>query len=283
MVTEAILKKPLIFIHQQNGIKNQKKCMQLLEDIAKASKAIHIRYIVVDVTRSFEECFSNRHHLPGRNNYREFSSFEIGYQYVRDVLGIKDFNLVVSNETIYSHRIFSKRMKSGFIQTINYALQEDKPLLCGDVDVIKCKPPYFAYTSNKYISTYLFLMNSYAVKKFTSFLPDQNFEELFEYCYIGDSVFKKNANIGAAYKILLEEWLYKRGDGGRWYGFEELSKENFNKMKLKLMSIILEHNLCQKLEFEKVNILDIKTKINNDKIYKYTQAIKRIIKSKFIK
>jgi hypothetical protein len=122
-----------------------------------------------------------------------------------------------------------------------------------------------------------------AIKKFKSFLPNQNFEELFENCYSSDTVFKKNANIGEAYKSLLEEWLYKKGNGGRWYGFEKLSKENFHKMKLKLMSIILEHNLSQKLEAEKVYTVDIKTKINNNIFFKYTQALKRIIKSKFIK
>ena len=236
------------FIHQQSSSKYKDKCLKFLTEIS--GEIGDSNFYVIDNSIKSEYTFDNINFLPGGNEFREFSSWEIGYQAVLKNQPDKKFNLVVSNETMFSHRAFDKQLRRAFIRSFANAASLKTPCICGDFDTYNQKNDFFSDSFKGHISTYLFLINSAAVKEFNGFLEMNSLlAEAFKEKYDqNNSVFKTNFfKQYPEYLGQLENWVYKTGNHKKWYSHAELNKKNYTKQKLKIHSIILEHSITNKI------------------------------------
>ena len=253
------------FIHQQSSSKYQDECLKFLTEIS--SEIGDSYFYVIDNSIKSKYTSDSIHFLPGDNEFREFSSWEIGYQAVLENQIDKKFNLVVSNETIFSHRAFDKPLKRAFISSFANAVRLETPCICGHFDPYNQKNDFFSDSFKGHISTFLFLINSAAIKEFNGFLEMNSLlKEAFNEKYDqNNSVFKTNFfKKYPGYLGLLENWVYKTGSHKKWYSHAELTEKNFTKQKLKVHSIILEQSITNKIVEKGGSIEDICLKIKRN-------------------
>lgn len=263
MVKKIILKN--FFIHQQSSSKYKDDCLKFLTEIS--SEIGDSVFFVIDNSIKSEYTSDNINFLPGSNEFREFSSWEIGYQAVLKNKPDKKFNLIVSNETMFSHRAFDMQLRRAFIRSFTNAARSETSCICGDFDTYNQKNDFFSDSFNGHISTYLFLINSAAVKEFNGFLEMNSLlEEAFKEKYDqNNSVFKTNFfKKYPEYLGQLENWVYKPGNHKKWYSHAELTEKNYTKQKLKVHSIILEHSITSKIVERGGSIEDIRLKIKRN-------------------
>jgi hypothetical protein len=253
----------LVFIHQQSGGAYFDSCLSLLrrfaEDLSGEVKPI---FVIVDNSISGVTVSGGEHTISSDNIYREFSGWEAALNYVRRDLEIQDMNLILSNDTVLRHRAFDRACYRSFLTGFQLIFNDTEPALCGDIDSIPCSPPFYLNSAvAQYASTYLCALNNLALRKLESFIPQ---EDVFTYLESGIneiSVLRAETCLSKSlYGNYLEGQLYVKNKQNiyPWYGFEKLTKINYIKLQLKLMSIVIEHSISQKLFERGVKFIDVK-------------------------
>jgi hypothetical protein len=192
--------------------------------------------------------------LKNINTQREFSSYEVGLNYIKHNFG-KNINLVVANETIFNHRVFDRPLQKAFKKSFSRCHKINKPAIAGVLDKLNNKEDYFklGYHQESFISTWLFMLNKEAVSKFDTFLiedkyvPDKN--------NIGNHIFKNSYS--SDYLLDIEKWVTLQGNHKKWYGNEPLNDKNRNKLTLKAISIINERWVSYQLQIQKVQFFNV--------------------------
>ena len=271
----------LVFIHQQSGSAYFDRCFSLLSNFAEdISCKVQPIFIVVDNRVSETVVSGGVHLIPSENIYREFSGWETALNYVRNNLKIQNMNLVLSNDTVLRHRAFDQAGYRSFLAGFQLIFNDVEPALCGDIDLIPCLSPYYSSSSvAEYASTYLCALNNSALKKLTSFIPEEDVFSYMENKINESSVLKVSTSLYKSnYGNYLEGQLYLKNKENKypWYGFEKLNENNYRKLQLKLLSIIIEHNISQKLSELGVKFVDVKKMIYRNNFEKITYRILRI-------
>lgn len=264
----------VIFLHQQITNKNEKNSIDFLKKIANE---LNLDYKIIIIGEINEKIDSKIFKIKGSNIYREFSSWEKGLKY----LGDEEFEiLIISNETFFSHRAFDKYELKAHIEAFKSILEKNYPCASGDLAEILSSPPYYNSNSNKFISTYLMGLNKYIDRKTLSFLKGKEFFKELENQKNEISVIKKYSKYkNYEYIIDIENHLYLDGVANKWYKHSKLKKENYEMMKLKLGSIILEHHFSQYLIANNVELVDYKKFIERKKyIIYFILKLKWVIK-----
>jgi hypothetical protein len=271
----------IVFIHQQTGPQFFKTCFNLLAQFSKKIENSGTPiFIIVDNTVSRVRIEGNIHIVPSDNKYREFSGWEAGLKYARNTLHINEMNLILSNDTILRHRVFDRQWFNGFLSGFKKVFNGTEPALCGDIDRIYCKPPYYSGSEvDRYASTYLCAINHLGIRKLKSFIPE---EDLFPYLNAEKnekSVLNKTSDLNnSEYWKFLESKLYIKDKSNNypWYDFDVLRFDNYSKFQLKLLSIVIEHNISQSLIESGVKIFDIKEMVCRNYFEKFIYRLRRI-------
>ncbi len=277
-----IIKLMLAIIHQQSSNIYIKKTLQFFSEISESLNLPKPPVIVIvdNGSATFKSSVNSQFHIiSSSNDYREFSAWEMGLFYLRKNLGLKNFNLILSNETMLYHRVFDFSMKQAFLEGFKYIFSQERPFYFGDVDLIRANPPYYNGSSQKeFVSTYLVAFNVSAVSKIKTFIFFPEIDGNFYGSYELDSVIKKSSQLFRSdYASYLENQFYKPSTDQKWYGFEGLSETNFNKMRLKLMSVVIEQSISQQIVGLGINIIDMKTFLNRGIINQFLYIARKIV------
>lgn len=277
----------IYFIHVQGGNKFQKSSIELLTKIADELKKKYEIIIVDYFSKKNFQIDYNINFISSSSNYeyREFGNWETGLIYLRSKK-LNSYNqdkfegLVVSNDTVLRHRPFDIGKFEALVEGIKISTSLEMPILFGDVSEIKCNPPYF-YNSkvSKYVSTYIFFFNKFGFKLLNTFI-NKNINKLFLKNYKANTVLSNVSLVNNAknYYRYIEKWLYKKNQNDIWYLHQDLNLKNFNFLKLKFKSIILEHHLSQSFIKKKGVLLDWNKFIKRNTLYsRFDFLIKKII------
>lgn len=274
----------LVFIHQQSGPQFFRSCFGLLVKFSRKIKCTGAPVFIIVDNRALDiTAEGNIHTIPSDNTYREFSGWEAGLKYVRNELHINEMNLILSNDTVLHHRVFDKQWFNGFLNSFKKIFNIADPAFCGDIDRIYCRPPYYSNSViDKYASTYLLGINYLAMRELKSFIPQEDVFFYMDKVENEVSVLKRVGGLtNSDYWYFLESKLYIKDKSNKytWYGFDILRLDNYKKLQLKLVSIVIEHNISQKLIERDVRFFDIK-----DMVYRtYSERlIYRLRRIKFI-
>jgi len=264
----------IYFIHSQFGSKFQKSSINLLIKIAKKLKK-KFKIIIVDhLSKKNFQLADNINSISSNHEYREFSNWESGLIYLRDkkpnLYNSQQFEgLVVSNDSVLQHRPFDIAKLDSFIEGVKSSISQKIPTLFGDVSEIKSSPPYFNESRvSKYVSTYIFFFNKTGFKLLKSFI-NKNVDKIFCKNNENNSVLSNTGlvNNSKNYYQYLERWLYKKNLYDKWYLHQALNHKNFDFLKLKFKSIVLEHYLSQSFVEKKGVLLDWNKFYKRDAFY----------------
>lgn len=208
------------------------------------------------------------HIIPGDNTFREFSGWTSGLCYLRDVLKITESNIIFSNDTMLRHRAFDESMKKAFYTGFRDIFSMETPAMIGDIDFLQSEPPSLTFQATKYLSTYLFALNSKAVQKIDTLLSPLNINDYFDRQDNEVSVFNSDINLNSSYVESIEFWLYKKSKQKKWYGHSQLTLLNFNSMRSKAMSIVIEHHLSDALVKKGIIMVDFKKYLHRNFVQK---------------
>ncbi len=254
----------LFFVHQQSSSKLEKKYINIFIGIAKKIDCKDFKILLIQnnqkvikkkVKKINQFCIK----VFSDNEYREFSAWERGINYIRNDLHYKKFNLILTNETMIIHRNFDKNLLNAFINTIKKVLSNSNPTIGGEKNRIPCRAPYYRSNYPFYISTYFLVCNATAQTLIKTFIPKKNFIQNFNKNFKDSnrSIISSDSELNdTKYHYFLDQWLYKPLGKYKWYAFQNLSENSFMKMRLKLISIIIEHKISQDLFRRKVLIVD---------------------------
>lgn len=254
----------LVFIHQQSSNVNLQPSISFLKGLAERFSYLSSTPLYIVVDNSIDvHCFSDGiYYVPSGNEYREFSGWEAGLNYARNHCGVKDSAFIFSNETFITHRVFDLPLRNAFLTCFQSAILSNDAIICGDVDIIHSDPPYFfSSTFNRYVSTYLMCINTKGMEEVDTFLNPDELNLLFNNTPNLDSVLNKSLSFYKTdYAEYLEGHLYRFDikNRYRWYGAQKLTIDNYKKLKLKLMSVIIEHYITQSLVAKDVVLIDVK-------------------------
>lgn len=218
---------------------------------------------------------SELHIIHGDNTFREFSGWSSGLRYLRDVLKITQSNVIFSNDTMLKHRAFDKSLKKAFYVGFGDIFSMKIAAMIGDVDLLQSEPPAFTFEATKYLSTYLFALNSRAVEKIDTLVNPLNINDYFDRQENEVSVFYSDLRLNSSYVESIEFWLYKKSKRKKWYGHAELSLLNFNSMRSKAMSIVIEHHLSDALIKKDIVMVDVKNYLHRNFIQRLMYFVAR--------
>lgn len=195
------------------------------------------------------------------NSSREFSAWEEGLLFIRNTLGHDYVLYVFLNETFTRHHVIDEAFLRGLVKPLQFISSTNTPYALGDIDVIDCRPPYYDNSLIPfYLSTYFFVLNSECFKILSSFVVKDLLGE-FNLARNKKSVFIQGAKLRLIeYGHYLEELFYHPSRRKyKWWGHSSLSINNYDFLSLKCYSVILEHQLSQRLIANGAFLLDIKT------------------------
>ncbi|MBT8571651.1 hypothetical protein G6657_08195 [Polynucleobacter paneuropaeus] len=273
----------LVFLHHQYGKKHEQACLNYLLKISNFLGPDLRPIIIITDNKPTQKKMkdhsisNNIHFLKASNQYKEFSGWQTGLDYVRDQLKIDSFNLIVSNDTFFTHRVFDNAIFLAFIAGFKKCFHCNYPAACGQVDSIDARPPYILDSVNEYISTYLWAINAQGISRIDKFInPDifqifNNKSDLF-------SIFDFAKFNRSEYINFIEELLYKSSKRKhKWHGFKSLDINNLEAMKLKAFSILNEHWLSAVFRLKEIEIIDISVYIKRSGysviIYRLNKAL----------
>lgn len=274
--------KNLLIVHQQAGFSSFDQSLKTLRYISsKIDNVLKILIVVADNKILLPKKIGDVHVIPSENRYREFSGWNAATAFGKDLMGGESYNLILSNETMLNHRPFDKALLTAFILAFNKCLKDEEPRYAGDVDRITAAPPFYYSNADKYISTYLCGMNWSAVQLLDSIIPRTDYEENFINEFNEISVIANNSVIkNTDYGLMLECYLYKKIPGVRmkkWWDHSRLKRNNYEKFRLKLLSILIEMGISQALLEKGCILLDVKNFVERDKFQGANFFLKRVV------
>jgi len=248
-------------IHQQSGGQREVSNLQFLRQIADECFIGDYKIIITDNSIKSISNIKNITRLPCDNEFREFSGWMAGINYLRKYVGIEKLSgILFSNETLLKHRPFDHAKKLAMINAIKYSQAHLDPVMAGDIDLIRAQGPYHQPSIDSfYISTYFCFVNNAAVHHLNIFLPEVEIFDIINPIPNNESVLLEEKRLRAPnHYEFIEEWLYKKHSGPKWYAHEALSEKNYKKMSIKFISIIIEHGISQKFVAEGGVLVDYK-------------------------
>jgi hypothetical protein len=266
-------------IHQQSSNSREIPNLNFLHQIADECFRGEYITIITDNSLQYFQTIHNIIYLPCNNEFREFSGWQSGIFYLENNVGIQNISgLLFSNETLLKHRPFDSAKKRAMIKSIKYSMSLPNPIMAGDIDLIRCQGPYhYPAIDSFYVSTYFCFMNKAATKYLDIYRPDFELFKILNPTPNDKSVMIKEKRSRAPnHYQFIEEWLYKKHTGPKWYAHERLSKENYQKMSIKFLSIIIEHGISQKFTTLGGRIIDFKQFIQRSALEKLVFFLKRI-------
>lgn len=277
-----MVSKNLLIVHQQSGFSTYDRSIKALKYIAsKIDYVSKISIVVADNRIQSAKKLDDVYIIPSENRYREFSGWSAAMLFGKGLMCGEPYNLILSNETMLNHRPFDQALLTAFILVFNKCFQERGACYAGDVDRITASPPFYYSDVDRYISTYLCGMNWSAIQLSDSIIPREDYEENFIISFNESSVLADNSTIkNTNYGLMLECYLYKKIPGikmKKWWDHSKLTPNNYEKFRLKLLSILIEMGISQNLFEKGCRLLDVKAYIKRDYLQSANFFVKRVI------
>ena len=266
-------------IHQQSSNSREVSNLNFLHQIADECFPGKYITIITDNSLQSSKFIHNLIYLPCSNEFREFSGWQAGISYLENNIGIQNISgILLSNETLLKHRPFDHAKKRAMIESINYSISLSNPIMAGDIDLIRSQGPYhYPAIDSFYVSTYFCYMNKAATKYLDIYSPDFDLFKILNPAPNDKSVvIEEERSRAPNHYQFIEEWLYKKHSGPKWYAHKRLSKENYQKMSIKFLSIIIEHGISQKFTSLGGRLVDYKQFIRRSALEKLFFFLKRI-------
>ncbi|MEA9604638.1 hypothetical protein VC159_09265 [Polynucleobacter sp. JS-JIR-II-c23] len=265
------------FIHQQVGEYSEQVNLKFLSWIGNECFNGNFKVIITDNTIQKNITNQNYIKLSSGNEYREFSGWITGLEYLKLNTSSKEISgIVLSNQTMLSNRAFDIPMRNAIRAGIFMAQEFETPVMFGDLDLIRSQGPYFYKSIDSYyISTYFIFLNKSALDFINVLNPDDNLYKLFNKTPNCSSVLLGEYKDIEYYKVI-EGWLYKNHGGPKWYLHEKLSLENYNYFSKKLFSILTEHGISQRFVNRGGRLIGYKQFINRTIIEEIIFFMKRV-------
>lgn len=170
------------------------------------------------------------------------------------------------NETVSSHHIIDAAAIKAFRSCCLKASELQTPIVVGDVDHLNEAFIDDEFFVKDFISTYLMYFNPTSLMlKFEFLSGAQNLEK---FCAKAFHPNDKRLTTVAHRKTeqhkftnLIEKWLHLPGEHKKWYGHQELNIQNFEFMRLKFLSLLIENNISRVLSDKGVLLLDFEEDI----------------------
>ena len=248
-------------IHQQRGTQGETSNLQFLRHIA--DDCFHHNYKIIIADSSISKVMHSLDlvYVPCDNKFREFSGWKAGILHLQQISEMENITgILFSNETLLKHRPIDHAIKRAIIQSIKYSKSKLEPLMTGDINLIRAQGPYhYSSIDSFYISTYFCFINKAAIQFLNVFIPDDEIFNILDSSSNSRSVVLEKMRSRAPYHYqFIEEWLYQEHSGPKWYAHERLSQNNYKKMYLKFLSIIIEHGISQKFVMFGGRLIDYK-------------------------
>lgn len=219
--------------------------------------------------------------IAATNELREFSAWKEGLKYIHEKENCRNFELIMSNETFLTNRVIDTAYTKAFERSITIADSIKKPACAGDVDYIDSPAPYMLDSGPAYLSTYLIYFNRYSTAFLNFDIYGDEFKSHFESNINNDTVISKMSNFNDSlyFKFLESRYYSNIIKTRKWHGYQKLSEKNFSSMKLKLMSVVIEHTFSQHLNLQGAVFVDLKWYINRNAVEKITYSLRKLIYS----
>jgi hypothetical protein len=268
-----MVSKNLLIVHQQAGFIAFDQSLKTLRYIgSKIEHVSQIFFVVADNKLLSPKKVGDVHIIPSKNRYREFSGWSAGIDYGESLIGGEPYNIILSNETMLNHRPFDEALLNAFISAFNKCFRVRESCYAGDVDKINAPPPYYYSSIDKYISTYLCGMNWSAIQLLDSIIPRADYEVNFINEFNEISMIANNSVIkDTDYGLMLEGYLYKNMPIlkiKKWWDHNNLNKNNYEKFRLKMLSILIEHGISQNLQGKDCQLENVKNHVRRNAIEK---------------
>ncbi|MBM4229532.1 MAG: hypothetical protein FJ184_02135 [Gammaproteobacteria bacterium] len=264
------------FIHLQLGARAESDHMRLFAAIAKKLDS-DFRLIIADNQFHGFEQQGEVYRLGADNVYREFSGWEVARRFVLEK-GLVGRGVFLSNDTLLRHHVFDAPRVDSFLRAIADSEKVKRSrYLVGEVHDFPCPPPYLGGSSMKsYVPTMFVYFDADGFRSVPSFTPDVERGFRFALTPNGESVVELTPQSRSAYMDYLESWLYKPSAGPKWYAHQPLNPKNFDRMKLKLHSIFLEHYLSQSFVENGGTLVDARVYLKRNPVETLSVYLQRI-------
>lgn len=252
----------ITFIHQQSGSRGQNDCLKFFKRIA-SDLSLDYNIIIADNSIISNISCNRFYKIPSDNQHREFSGWEQAriYGIANNII---NGGVILTNDTVLRHHVFDEPRYKSFISAINSCIKSDKPTLVGELHSIKSPPPFINCSKIPYyVPTMYIFLNEPGFKSIDTFIPYVESDRIFNYEKNTESVLL-NVTSHPAHRYLrdIEFWLYKKSSSKKWYRHEKLNYKNYERIKLKFYSILIEHQLTQRFVQNGGIIIDTRIYIN---------------------
>lgn len=193
--------------------------------------------------------------IAGDNSYREFSGYDIGFNYTKKKFTLAKRDLIVFvNDTIGENN--ASQVLSLF--TLPIYILAKLGFFTGYVDYFSDHMLVNKLRTKKWVRTHFFILNYSNVLKLYPFTKRKYIN-----CVLGNSKEKFfTETIESNYSLYLEKWLFGPSNfhKNKWKNYSELNENNFVFFKKKCSAIILEHYLSAQSREMRVPIFPVNWK-----------------------
>lgn len=203
--------------------------------------------------------------IQGSNCEWEFSGWEEGLIYAETtglLYGVD--SIVFANDTFQNHRIFTDWNKKAFISKFRSA---SKGEIVGDVNSAKCMFSLDSVYFERWLSTYLFLVNTQDLSKIRPLNRSQD----FDITIMDKRIFIENAD--EHLNKHLSEWIFPRDKNG-WYR----ASSDLTMKRNKLKAILNEKLLTVNASKNNIKIIGVYDSLFKKIVYAIQHRLYRVIK-----
>jgi hypothetical protein len=244
-------------LHHQYGSKYQKQSLKLLKKIFSVfGDDCHI--VVSDPLFDGESYLIDEKTLiiSCSNQNQEFSGWQRSFDFIKK----QEFEAIVfTNDTITYNRYIDFEEIQKIRKGLTFIAGKVEPILLGNLDLIRAKPPYiFDCKEPLYSSTYFFCLNKAGFNSINRVCYFSSIKLFFNNDDKRDTVLlKKFKHI--EYFEFIEKWLYLPNSGFKWHLHDKLNCFNHKRMTRKFQTILNEHWLSQNFIIGGGTLLDFNT------------------------
>jgi hypothetical protein len=168
--------------------------------------------------------------VDGSNRLGEFSGWQEGLSFVKKNDDARD-GVVFANDTICTHRHFTRFRKAAFTKALNLAAG---PALIGFRDTAPPESSIAGMSVPSWVSTYCFALTRPAIDSLNWSLYDER--SVVDCVPGGIDEAHFFSEMSENLSVHLRQWLFERG----WYGAAALSSANYKKFEHKAKCIVAE-------------------------------------------
>lgn len=227
-----------------------KTLVRLNNTISTSSKNSDLIYVCIDNLSEYSNCFKEFPvtFVSGTNALFEFSAWKEGWDLIKHEIGDHDI-LILTNDTIVDNQPYAYCLelvlRSAIKKCINF--YTSVPYIVGIQESLSTN------VIDKYLTSFMLIMNGSAGKLLMPEIEIPCIKARLSNS-ITDASLVSSPDL--RYDHLITDWLTIRSSKS-WYKAQPIDAKNYENLKAKANSILLEHSISVRAKFKGVDMIDI--------------------------